>query len=138
MATVRARLSRQSSTSSNVTALKYVDTGEVVKLHQDKIKRAGYAIDIGGSFGPVMEKVVRQFQADQGLVVDGYHGPASQAKLDEILIAMRNKPAPPNKEDDKMTYKKDAQPSASLAKQFNEAVQLKITDGHVSTTSRNP
>lgn len=135
---MRARLSRQSSTSSNVTALKYVDTGEVVKLHQDKIKRAGYAIDIGGSFGPVMEKVVRQFQADQGLVVDGYHGPASQAKLDEILIAMRNKPAPPNKEDDKMTYKKDAQPSASLAKQFNEAVQLKITDGHVSTTSRNP
>lgn len=38
-------------------------------------------------------------------------------------------PTPPKKEVDEMTYKKDAQPSKSLAPEFKKAVEMGITDG---------
>lgn len=41
---------------------------------QDAFKAQGYTITVDGSFGPATEKVVKQFQRDHGLVVDGYAG----------------------------------------------------------------
>lgn len=90
MNTVRARLKGQSSSvSSGVYHLEYGDVGERVRLYQDKLKRAGYAIVVDGSFGPAMRAVVQQFQRDNGLVVDGYLGLATQKKLNEILIVQK-------------------------------------------------
>lgn len=137
MATVRARLSGQASTASSITALKYGDTGEVVRLHQDKFKRAGYAIEVDGSFGPSMQKVVRQFQVDNGLIVDGYHGPASQAKLDEVLITLRNKPAapnptPPKKEVDEMTQYMDEKLPSTQQKDAADLFEKAYEDGYFS------
>lgn len=87
MNTVRARLKGQtSSASSGVYHLEYGDKGNKVKEYQEKLKRAGYKIDIDSSFGPAMKSVVQQFQRDHGLAVDGLLGPATQKKLNEILI----------------------------------------------------
>ena len=127
MDTVRARLSGQVSSASSVTALKFGDTGAAVKIHQDKFKRAGYAIDVDGSFGPAMDKVVRQFQADSGLVVDGFHGPLSQGKLDEVLTALKNKPIPPKKEESNNTKARPV--SESHKEAWEWASELKLVNG---------
>lgn len=86
MNTVRARLRGQSSTAtSDYFYLKQGDVGERIRLYQDKLKRAGYKIDVDGSFGPAMLKVVKQFQADNNLAVDGYLGPDTQKMINKIL-----------------------------------------------------
>lgn len=91
MNTVRARLTGQSSTAmGNAYHLEYGDKGDKVKEYQKKLKQAGYKIDVDGSFGPAMLIVVKQFQVDNGLTVDGYLGPNTQKKLNEILLS--NKP----------------------------------------------
>lgn len=90
-----ARLNGSSTASSNASYFQRGDTGDNVRKEQEKFKQAGYAIDVDGSFGPAMERVVKQFQADNGIVVDGYHGPASQAKLNEILNAKKEVSALP-------------------------------------------
>lgn len=73
-----------------ITALKYGDTGDSVRVYQDKLSRAGYPLVLDGSFGSVMRSTVRKFQSDNNLVVDGLLGPATQKRLDEVLIAMNN------------------------------------------------
>lgn len=84
---VRARLKGQSSSSNTgVYHLEYGDKGNKVKEYQEKLKRGGYKIDIDSSFGPAMKSVVQKFQRDHGLAVDGLLGPATQKKLNEILI----------------------------------------------------
>lgn len=87
----KAMLNGASVSASNYFYLSQGDVGERVRLYQDKLKRAGYHIDIDGSFGPAMLIVVKQFQADNGLVVDGYLGQASQKALNNILIAQKGK-----------------------------------------------
>lgn len=90
MTTVRAKLRGQSSSaSSDFFHLEYGDVGERVRLYQEKLKRAGYEIEVDGSFGPAMRTIVQQFQRDNGLVVDGLLGPASQKRLNEILLASK-------------------------------------------------
>ncbi|MBA3620551.1 MAG: peptidoglycan-binding protein [Acidothermales bacterium] len=43
---------------------------------QDRLNALGYGpIPVDGDFGPVTDSVVRQHQADHGLVVDGKVGP---------------------------------------------------------------
>lgn len=84
-----AKLNGSSTASPSISYFKRGDTGDLVRLQQDKFEKAGYDIDLDGSFGPAMERVVRKFQKDNGLVVDGFHGPASQTKLDEILNAKK-------------------------------------------------
>jgi len=88
----KAMLNGASVSTNNYFYLKQGDVGERVRLYQDKLKRAGYHIDIDGSFGPAMLKVVKKFQKDNGLAVDGYMGPASQKALNDILIAQKGKP----------------------------------------------
>lgn len=83
--------------------LSYGDVGDQVKLYQGKLKQAGYKIDVDGSFGPATLKVVKQFQSENGLVVDGYLGPESKKKLEEILNAKLNQ----EKEVDELTQYMD-------------------------------
>lgn len=52
---------------------------------QDTLKELGYDITVDGSFGPATEKVVKQFQRDHGLVVDGYAGVKTHLMILSLL-----------------------------------------------------
>jgi len=56
-------------------------TSENVKWLQWELTAHGYVCDIDGSFGPATDHLVRKFQKDSGLVVDGSVGPATRAAL---------------------------------------------------------
>lgn len=51
------------------------DRGEAVRQVQQRLADRGWHIDVDGIFGPQTERVVTQFQAEKGLVVDGIAGP---------------------------------------------------------------
>ena len=56
----------------------YVKQRPMVNVHvswlQGCLARLGYDIDVDGSFGPATEAVVKRFQKDAGIDVDGYCG----------------------------------------------------------------
>ena len=52
---------------------------------QAGLKKLGYTIGLDGEFGPKTEKVVKQFQTDYGLTVDGIFGAKSRAKLQSLI-----------------------------------------------------
>ena len=52
-----------------------------VKVLQNALVKAGYTVDTDGFFGDGTEKVVKQFQADNGLQADGIVGRGTWAKL---------------------------------------------------------
>lgn len=56
-------------------------TGAGVLLLQRRLAERGWTIDIDGDFGPATDKVVRGFQADKGLEVDGEVGPKTWSAL---------------------------------------------------------
>ena len=62
-----------------------VMTGNDVKFVQTALKYLGYSITVDGSFGPSAQKVLKQFQSDNNLSVDGSCGPATLAKLQTCL-----------------------------------------------------
>lgn len=87
-----------------VVAYKRGDAGAGVKALQEDLIKAGYNLaphGADGSFGPAMDTIVRQFQRDNGLVVDGSFGPASQAKLKELLANL-NTPVTNDKENEQL------------------------------------
>lgn len=51
--------------------------GTFVRQFQAKLRDRGWNIGVDGDFGLKTEKIVRQFQAEKGLGVDGLIGPAS-------------------------------------------------------------
>lgn len=55
---------------------------EHVRLVQRNLNRLGYTVAVDGSFGPIMEETIKQFQRDHGLSVDGYVG----AETTELLL----------------------------------------------------
>ncbi len=65
-------------------------TGEAVTYAQNKLISKGYILNYGadGIFGSETEQIVRQFQADNGLAVDGMIGPATWAKLEDPTTIM--------------------------------------------------
>lgn len=104
----KSKINGANNSVSDYLVLKYGDVGDRVKLYQEKLKRAGYAIEVDGSFGPAMRVVVQNFQRDYGLEIDGYLGPITQKKINEILIAMKNQ----EKEVDSLTnYMNEKLPS---------------------------
>ena len=54
---------------------------EHVRLVQRNLNRLGYNVDVDGSYGPIMEKTIKQFQKDHGLEVDGFVGADTTAAL---------------------------------------------------------
>lgn len=55
--------------------------GSTVAWVQAVLFQLGYSIEVDGSFGQNSEAVVKQFQSDNGLEVDGRVGPATKRKL---------------------------------------------------------
>lgn len=62
------------------------DSGEKVSALQSLLIRAGYTLTTDGIFGADTEAVLRRFQTNAGLAVDGIAGPATIAAL------QRNRP----------------------------------------------
>lgn len=52
---------------------------------QEVLRLLGYSIDRDNSYGPATEKVVRQFQQEHGLAVDGYAGVETHLALLNLL-----------------------------------------------------
>lgn len=55
--------------------------GSAVRAVQSRLKARGWRIDVDGIFGPQTDKVVRAFQKEKRLVVDGVVGPKTWAAL---------------------------------------------------------
>ena len=72
---------------NRMDVIKYGMTGaSVIKLQTD-LASLGYNITADGSFGPATLAVVKTFQADNSLEIDGMAGPATQAKIAELIVA---------------------------------------------------
>lgn len=78
-----------SQNSPTILVLQYGDSGEAVRLYQEKLKEIGYIIVADSSFGPAMRTIVQQFQRDNGLEVDGILGPITQRKIDEAIASKK-------------------------------------------------
>jgi N-acetylmuramoyl-L-alanine amidase len=64
--------------------------GDLVKQLQQDLIKLGYSLSpygADGSFGSLTEAVVKKWQKVNGLVADGRFGPASKAKMAELLKA---------------------------------------------------
>lgn len=64
-----------------MTLLRHGDTGYAVEAVQRDLKRHGYPIEVDGLFGSETDRIVRQFQRDRGLVIDGIVGRKSRRAL---------------------------------------------------------
>lgn len=54
---------------------------EMVRFVQQRLKNLGYNINVDSSFGPSTDNIVRQFQADRGLKIDGFVGKDTYREL---------------------------------------------------------
>ncbi|MCA1011730.1 NlpC/P60 family protein [Halobacillus halophilus] len=73
------------SETSEISFLHRGDQGEGVEALQTELQSLGYyTYSLDGLFGPITEDAVEEFQADQGLKVDGLAGPNTMAALSSI------------------------------------------------------
>ena len=73
--------SKLGSTATVSKILKIGSKGQDVIELQTKLQKLGYPIAIDGDFGPKTENVVKLFQRNKGLGVDGIAGPKTLSKL---------------------------------------------------------
>ena len=66
-------------------SLKRGDDGADVTVLQGVLRKLGYDIDVDGSYGSATETAVKEFQTKYGLEADGKCGPATSAKMAEVL-----------------------------------------------------
>ena len=95
----------------------------VKQLQQDLIK-LGYSLSpygADGSFGKVTEDAVKKWQKDNGLVVDGKFGPASRAKMKELLKP-KKEPTPSPAPDYKKLYEDEKKKREAAEKRLNEVI----------------
>ncbi len=59
--------------------------GSDVHRLQEALKAAGYAVEVDGFFGAKTAEIVKEYQAAQGLTVDGIVGPLTFGKLKESI-----------------------------------------------------
>jgi hypothetical protein len=108
--------------------------GDDVKWLQASLNSLGYNCGIvDGSFGPVTDTQVRKFQRDYNLVVDGWAGNATQAKINELSNG-KIVPTPViNSKVETIYYK-----TATMTKVKPEDIQIVLENKKfLNTTSKN-
>lgn len=65
---------RDASTLAHMPVLRKGDTGEYVQRMQNLLTKHGIAVSVDGSFGPLTDAAVKQFQTRAGLQADGVVG----------------------------------------------------------------
>lgn len=60
-----------------MTTLRLGANGSEVRKLQTALNRAGASLSVDGAFGPKTEQAVKNFQSDNGLVMDGVCGPTT-------------------------------------------------------------
>lgn len=76
------RHSGQASAQVNDGSLRLGMRGEAVADLQRKLRGLGYHLVIDGDFGPATQRMVKQFQAENGLEVDGIAGAHTLTRID--------------------------------------------------------
>ncbi|EZH64206.1 NlpC/P60 family protein [Geomicrobium sediminis] len=61
--------------------IKRNDRGSEVRKLQSSLNTLGYSIQVDGIFGPDTESILKMYQEDQGLIVDGIAGPNTYRAL---------------------------------------------------------
>lgn len=125
-------LENATTASTDRDYLIYGDRGDSVKALQKYLTEVGFPVEISGYYNAATKKAVMKFQESRGLEADGVYGKGSKAEMNKALKEQAAvKPATKPKEESTVAeqYKKDAQPSKSLAPEFKEAVKAGITDG---------
>lgn len=64
-----------------MTVYQYGMSGAGVRELQAQLNKLGGSLDTDGKYGPATSRAVSNFQSDNGLVVDGVAGPATQSML---------------------------------------------------------
>ncbi|MEZ0369147.1 MAG: peptidoglycan-binding protein [Candidatus Sericytochromatia bacterium] len=59
--------------------------GPAVKKLQQLLTKAGYPVQVNGSFGPTTEGILKRFQQDHGIEVNGKLGPTTLKKLENPM-----------------------------------------------------
>lgn len=114
--------------TQTVVYYKKGNIGEGVRKLQEDLVELGYELSVDGSFGPGTYAVVRQFQTENKLTVDGLAGPSTLGKIEE-LIEIKNK-AP------ELTYAPEGkiyrvQVSANSVREYAEETVKKLhVDGY--------
>lgn len=72
--------------------LRIGNKGKEVEELQSKLNILGYGLVVDGDFGPATSKAVVNFQNGNGLDSDGVVGPATTAKLDEMIARIKIPP----------------------------------------------
>ena len=78
---ITANTSTSTGTGTVSSNLVQGSNGSLVRYLQQMLNNMGYSLNIDGSFGPVMNTVIRNFQSAHGLTVDGSVGPATWEAL---------------------------------------------------------
>ncbi|TGB04678.1 M15 family metallopeptidase [Halobacillus salinus] len=101
--------------------------GYEVYTMQRQLKKAGYDLALDGIFGPGTDKILKKFQRDQGLEVDGFNGPATQAALQGAT--KRGDFSAADKEEENKVAENNHQPSKWAEEDWDEAVENGYFDG---------
>ena len=70
-------------TPTSRPTLRFGDRGSDVSYLQQRLQLWGFSLTVDGSFGQQTHDAVRQFQSNQGLMVDGIVGANSWARLEQ-------------------------------------------------------
>ncbi len=62
--------------TGDASAFRLGDRGEAVQDIQQALADSGYDLTVDGDFGPATEAVLKRYQKENGMVVDGLAGPA--------------------------------------------------------------
>lgn len=106
-------------------------TGKAVGQLQQDLKDLGYKLVVDNIFGDDTERVVKQFQKDQKLEVDGIVGPKTEGKIDSALKAKEKKKSTPT------VTKKPLKPVGKIRIQGTKSGAAFICDRPSSTSSKN-
>ena len=94
-----------------------------VKQLQSMLNQVGFSLVVDGIAGKSTLNAIQIFQRRVGLTVDGIAGPVTMAALKKVIADNETKEEIP------LAEQKNAQASASLAKDVARGIELGITDG---------